>query len=59
MSIHTMICTEHTLNRVHDYTAGHSHSIVRIIHTIWDDLYDRYIVLIECDAPTFTLLMLL
>jgi len=35
------------------------YNIARIIHILYDDLLDHYIVIIDCDAPTATLLSLM
>jgi len=46
------------LERCHDYV-NTRHNIARIIHLLYDDLLDHYIVIIDCDPPTATLLGLL
>ena len=59
MSIHSLVCTERHLLRVQDYVHDKESHLLRIIHVLWDDLYDRYIVLVDCDPATHTLLELL
>ena len=46
------------LDRCQDYVLGRCH-LARIIHILYDDLEDHYITLVDCDAPTATLLSLL
>ncbi len=46
------------LDRCQDYVLAR-YNIARIIHLLYDDLLDHYIVIIECDAPTATLLSLM
>jgi hypothetical protein len=46
------------LDRCQDYILGRCH-LARIIHILYDDLEDHYITLVDCDAPTATLLSLL
>lgn len=46
------------LDRCQDYVLAR-YPIARIIRIMYDDLEDHYITLIDCDAPTATLLSLL
>lgn len=46
------------LDRAQDYVLAR-YPIARIIHLLYDDLEDHYITVIDCDAPTATLLSLL
>ncbi len=46
------------LDRCQDYVLAR-YNIARIIHLLYDDLLDHYIVVIDCDAPTATLLSLM
>jgi hypothetical protein len=46
------------LDRCQDYVLAR-YNIARIIHILYDDLEDHYITLVDCDAPTATLLSLL
>ena len=57
-SVHTLICDYDSLDRVQDYAHHHDYAL-RIIHVLWDDLWDRYIVLVDCAPSTYTLLALL
>ena len=54
---YTFDYTESQLDRCQDYVLTHYH-ITRIIHILFDDLRDHYIVVIDCDAKTATLLSL-
>ena len=45
------------LERCHDYLYTGFH-IARIIHILYDDLKDHYIVLVDCDSKTATFLSL-
>ena len=46
------------LDRCQDYVLDR-YNIARIIQILYDDLEDHYITVIDCDAPTATLLSLL
>jgi len=45
------------LDRAQDHLYS-GYTIARIIHIVYDDLQDHYIVLIDCDSKTATLLSL-
>ena len=45
------------LDRCQDYVLAR-YNIARIIHILYDDLEDHYIVLVDCDAKTATFLSL-
>ncbi len=46
------------LDRCQDYL-NDSFSLARIIHILYDDLLDHYIVLVDCEPKTATFLSLL
>jgi hypothetical protein len=46
------------LDRCQDYVLDR-YNIARIIQILYDDLEDHYITVIDCDAPTATLLSLI
>ncbi len=46
------------LDRCQDYL-NDSFSLARIIHILYDDLRDHYIVLVDCEPKTATFLSLL
>lgn len=54
---YTFDYTESQLDRCQDYVLTRYH-ITRIIRILYDDLRDHYIVVIDCDAKTATLLSL-
>jgi len=56
--LYTFDYSEDQLERCHDYVLA-KHNIARIIHLLYDDLKDHYIVLVDCDPPTATLLSLM
>lgn len=56
--IYTFDYTESQLDRCQDHVYAR-YNITRIIHLLYDDLRDHYIVVIDCDAKTATLLCLL
>jgi hypothetical protein len=55
--LHSLVCTQEHLERIQAYRDNHD--VLRIIHILWDDLYDRYIVLVRCSPATLTMLTLL
>lgn len=55
---YTFDYSEQQLDRCQDYVLAR-YNIARIIHLLYDDLLDHYIVIIDCDAPTATLLSLM
>lgn len=58
--MYTLDYTDRQLDRLHDLI-NHDRPI-RIIHILWDDtrhIQDRYIVLVDCDPATYTLLLML
>ncbi len=55
---YTFDYSEQQLDRCQDYVLAR-YNIARIIHILYDDLLDHYIVIIDCDAPTATLLSLM
>jgi len=55
--LYTFDYSESQLDRCHDYMYM-GYSIARIIHTLYDDLEDHYITLVDCDSRTAVLLSL-
>ena len=55
---YTFDYSEAQLDRCQDYVLAR-YNIARIIHILYDDLEDHYVVIIDCDAPTATLLSLM
>lgn len=55
--LYTFDYDESQLDRCQDYVLARYH-ITRIIHILFDDLRDHYIVVIDCDPATATLLSL-
>ena len=56
--LYTFDYTLDQLDRCQDYVYER-YNIARIIHILYDDLLDHYIVLVDCDPATATLLTLL
>jgi len=56
--LYTFDYSESQLDRCQDYVLAR-YPIARIIHVLYEDLEDHYITLVDCDAPTATLLSLL
>ena len=57
LMLYTFDYDESQLLRCQDYVLAR-YDITRIIHLLYDDLLDHYIVVIDCDPATATLLSL-
>jgi hypothetical protein len=55
--LYTFDYTLDQLDRCQDYVLAR-YNIARIIHLVYDDLLDHYIVIVDCDSKTATLLNL-
>ena len=58
--MYTLDYSEDQLHRLYSRVDSNQH--LRIIHLLWDDsstIEDRYIVLVDCDPATYTMLLML
>jgi hypothetical protein len=55
--LYTFDYTLDQLDRCQDYVLAR-YNIARIIHLVYDDLLDHYIVIVDCDSKTAVFLSL-